>query len=123
MNSERDKMAEYRLDKKAKYRIGDKVVIADDIPDPNAMPNAIWGWLNKTFYGEVIGIEKVEEYEGKCSRTMVNLKIPSHETGTIGMFKEDTRMRKANFLERLLYKAISGKSWPIGLFYLDRTLA
>jgi hypothetical protein len=116
-------MAEYRLDKKAKYRIGDKVVIADEIPDPDAMPNAIWGWMNKTFYGEVTGVKEVEEYEGKCSRTMINIKIPSPKSGTIGMFEGDTRMRKANFLERFLYKAISDKSWPIGLFYLDKTLA
>ena len=106
----------------ASYKIKDKIVIIDNIPNPNAEPDAYWNQMTKTFYGEVTGIEDSKYCDGTHCR-MVYFKVPSDECNTIGMFAHDKRMRKANLLERLLYKLLSTKILPEDVFHLDKMIA
>ena len=109
------------------YEKGDIVAVIDSIPDPKAKPGDSWRCLPRTFYGKVTGT-KQSAYSKE-----VQFKIHSSESTEMfdynnkfevrGISEDSDRIRKANFLEKLLYKFISKKSWPKEIGYNDYNIS
>ena len=112
-----------------KYKKGDKVaVIENSVVDPSLTEEDIlvrgkFPYISRTFYGKI-------KYAGKSLYAddnpyrLLGLEFPSKKTLGMplisGILEGDQRMRKANFLERLLYMFISKKSLPKKVFYSDK---
>jgi len=108
------------------YEKGDIVAVIDSIPDPKTKPGDSWRCLPRTFYGKVTGIKQYAhskhiEFEIPSSESTEMFNYNGLEGREISEYSE--KIRKANFLERLLYKLISKKSWPKELGYNDYNIS